>query len=398
MIVYALINKDVIPFVCAGKGVTKEYICEFTKLKRNSVDKWLDINDSTLPTISQAKKLAKCLHIPFAGLYMNKEDISIKSIPSIRNYRTLDGTFFTDDSCLNIAIVDVLLERDFLINESSELGIPLASFSAPACSTEDPTRWAKVIREHFSIDTKEQYKCSSPRQLYLYLRDKFEEKGIFVQCFTDVPVDVVRAFSIYEQNLPIIGINDNDRPPAKAFSLIHELVHLIKRESSVCNIMFNGQASQREEVFCNAVAGELLVPKDALTKELNDEKHKKPYTIDDICAIANKFSVSREVIIRRLLDNGQINSVEYEQYSNEFRREIEQEREEIRLKRKAGIKTKFVKSVSRETIDRTSPTICKLLFYGYSEEIYSKRELAQHLGVAQKHVDKIILEVSRWNK
>lgn len=169
-----------------------------------------------------------------------------------------------------IAIGDVLQERDFLIAESNDLGIPLIVFSSPSCPTDDPADWAKKIREHFSIDIKDQYKCSSSRQFYLYLRERLENKGIFVQCFTDVPVEIVRGFSIYEQELPIIGINDNDRPPAKSFSLIHELVHLIKRESSVCNVMYNATSSQSEEVFCNAVAGELLVPKDALAIVLHN--------------------------------------------------------------------------------------------------------------------------------
>ena len=397
MAIYALINKDVLPFICTGKRVTKEYICSATKLKKDSVDKWLDVTDPALPTILQAKKLAKCLHIPFAGLYMNTKDINIKSIPAIRNYRTLDGALSIDDSSLNIAIGDVLQERDFLIAESNDLGIPLIVFSSPSCPTDAPADWAKKIREHFSIDIKDQYKCSSSRQFYLYLRERLENKGIFVQCFTDVPVEIVRGFSIYEQELPIIGINDNDRPPAKSFSLIHELVHLIKRESSVCNVMYNATSLQSEEVFCNAVAGELLVPKDALAIVLHSGKYAKPYKVDDIAAIAKRFSVSREVIVRRLLDNGQISTVEYETYSEEFHREIERDREEQRLARKAGLKTGIPKNVSREAIDRTSPAICKTLYYGYGEEIYSKRDIAQHLGIAQKHVDKFLMEVSRWN-
>ena len=397
MAIYALINKDVLPFICTGKRVTKEYICRATKLKMGSLDKWLDVTDPALPTILQAKKLAKCLHIPFAGLYMDTKDINIKSIPAIRNYRTLDGALSIDDSSLNIAIEDVLQERDFLIAESNDLGIPLILFSSLSCLTDDPADWAKKIREHFSIDIKDQYKCSSSRQFYLYLRERLENKGIFVQCFTDVPVEIVRGFSIYEQELPIIGINDNDRPPAKSFSLIHELVHLIKRESSVCNVMYNATSSQREEVFCNAVAGELLVPKDALATVLHSGKYSKPYKVDDIAAIAKRFSVSREVIVRRLLDNGQISTMEYETYSEEFHREIERDREEKRLARKAGLKTGIPKNVSREAIDRTSPAICKTLYYGYVEEIYSKRDIAQHLGIAQKHVDKFLMEVSRWN-
>ena len=395
MAVHALINKEVIPYVCSGKKVSIEYLQSSTHFQKEKLEKWLDISDAALPTILQAKKIAKCLHIPFAGLYMNTGDINIKTIPSIKNFRTLDGSLSVDDSSFNIAVCDVLQERDFLIVGSNELGIPLPSFSALSLSTEDPTEWANAIRTHYAIALEDQYKCGSSRQFYLYLREKLERKGVFVQCFTDVPVEIVRGFSIYYKQLPVIGINNTDRSPAKAFSLIHELVHLLKRESSVCNIMFNASSSQKEEVFCNAVAGELLVPKDALNIVLTSGSYNRPYTTDDIRLIANRFSVSREVIIRRFLDTGRINDVEYETYAHEFRREIEREREEQRL---AGQKTGFRLSVSREALDRTSSTVCRTLYYGYGEEIYSKRDIAQHLGIAQKHVDKFLAEVSVWNR
>ena len=125
---------------------------------------------------------------------------------------------------------------------------------------------------------------------------------------------------------------------------------------------------------------------------------QKVYTTDSIRLIANRFSVSREVIIRRLLDTGRINDAEYDTYADEFRREIEREREEQRLAREAGLKTGFRTNVSRDAIDRTSSIVCKTLYYGYGEEIYSKRDIAQHLRIAQKHVEKFLAEVSKWNR
>ena len=89
----------------------------------------MDSADSLLPTIKQAKTIATCLHIPFAGLYMNPKDIPLQRIPSLKNMRTLFGGSNTeDDSALNIAVVDLLMERDFLIAANQELNIPTISF------------------------------------------------------------------------------------------------------------------------------------------------------------------------------------------------------------------------------------------------------------------------------
>ena len=206
------------------------------------------------------------------------------------------------------------------------------------------------------------------------------------------------AFQYIIPNSPIIGINNDDRPPAKSFSLIHELVHLLKRESSVCNAMYDAKVAQKEEVFCNAVAGELLVPRDEMVNILHKANCSWPFSMEDIANVANKFSVSREVIIRRLLDSKIILETDYTQYNNELKKEYEMERIKRRSAKETGKYYGVPRDISRETIDRTSPAVCQLLYYGYCEEFYSKRDIAHHLGIASKHIDKFLEEVSKWNR
>jgi hypothetical protein len=88
-ITYALINKETLPYICTGKKVSSEYIASKTGLKADKLVQWMETVNPSLPTINQAKQIAACLHIPFAGLYMNTEHIKLKSIPSVKNYRTL---------------------------------------------------------------------------------------------------------------------------------------------------------------------------------------------------------------------------------------------------------------------------------------------------------------------
>ena len=397
-LVYAIINKETLLHICSSKKVSTDFIINKTKLNAAKVPLWLDTTNPALPTIKQAKTLAACLHIPFAGLYMNPDDIPLKSIPNIKNLRTLQGAAAPDDSSLNIAMVDVLLERDFLIHANTEFGHTAPIFSPNVPNETDPVKWAQAIRAQFSIDLGMQYKCPSSRQFYLYLRNCIENNGVFVHCFVDVPIETARGIAIYESSLPIIGINDEDRPPAKSFTLIHELVHLFKRESSLCNDMNSSANTAKEEIFCNAVAGELLVPAQALRIILREHQFLAPYSVNDIQKIASRFSVSREVIIRRLLDMGEIDTIEYDTYADLFNQEIEQERERQRIAREQGIKIGPAKNVSREAVDRTSPSVSKLLYHGLSEEVYSKQDIARHLNIDQRHIDKFLVEVSKWIK
>ena len=79
---------------------------------------------------------------------------------------------------------------------------------------------------------------------------------MFIQGFSGVDTEIARGVAIYNDLYPIISINNDDRYPAKTFSIIHELVHIFKRQSTMCNDMVTSFSAQQEEVFCNAVAGE----------------------------------------------------------------------------------------------------------------------------------------------
>lgn len=395
--VHALINKNTLAHICKVKKVSSVYISEKTKQKIEQVNKWLNVEDKTLPTIRQAKRLAICLHVPFAGLYMNPCDIPYKSIPNIKNMRSLSGTKIYDDSALNIAIEDVLIEREYLLEELSKFDIGQTDFTFISPNEDSPIVWANKIRKEMGIELQEQYNCSSNRKFYLYLRNKIENRGVFVNCFTDVSIEDVRGFAVYYSKLPVIGINDNDRAPAKSFTLIHELVHLIKRFSSVCNDMINTNTTLKEEVFCNAVAGELLVPQNELKKIIMKCGYILPYKMKEIKNIADMFSVSREVIVRRLFDLGFLNQKDYDNFYSSFYEEREKEREEQRIARNNGIENPFRKNVVFETIDRVSSSISKILLKGYVEDVYSKQDIASYLGIKQKFIDKYLGEIYKWN-
>lgn len=396
--IYAQINKATLVHIVTSKRVTTDFIASRIKVSKEKIEQWLDISSTALPTLNQAKEMAACLHTPFVALYMNPQDIKLQEIPSIKNMRSMYDERFSDDSSLHIAIIDLLLERSFLADAQAELGIAPPAFNPIIPQYEDVTLWASEIRRFFDIRLDTQYKCTSQRKFYLYLRSQIEKRGIFVHCFTDVPLAVARGLAIYDSSTPIIGVNEDDRPPAKSFSIIHEIVHLFKRESSLCNETFNSFASRQEEIFCNAVAGEVLVPRAALDSILQSSRYKTPYSLDDIKKIADRFSVSREVIIRRLLDIQKIDETEYHSYADDIHREIERDKEEQRIARQEGRAKGFAQEPSLLAVDRTSPAVCTALFQGYCESIYSKRDIANHIGIDQKYVDKFLMEVSSWIK
>lgn len=393
---YALINKETLRLLRGKTQVSFDFLEKTTGKGKDIILSWEDTSSSFLPTINQAKALAKAYRVPFASLYMEPKDIKIAVLPNLRSMRTLYNTNIQDDSVLNVALIDILNARQLLIEVSETLEDDISEFNI---SVTEPTikAWAEMIRILFDIDLSVQYKCPSSRQFYLYLKKQIEDNGIFIQCFENVPVETARGISIYFDMLPIIGINDNDRPPAKSFTIIHELVHLLKKAPSMCNDMYSSFTGSSEEVFCNAVAGEVLVPEEALRIALRNYANLD-LSIEIIERIANRFSVSKEVIIRRLLDVSPpyISKIEYQTLSDEFNRKIEQDREEARQKSAEGHTQQIFTSPYREAVDKTSLSLSRSFLYGYGEGLFDKQDIARYLGIAQRHIDKYLREVASW--
>lgn len=394
----ALINKSTLRSLCEMRKVTSNYISSKASTSQEKVELWLNPGSTELPTFLQAKKIAKYLHVPFASLYMNPQNLPPAcKLPKIKNLRTFQGSFSSDDSALNIAIVDIMQARDFYFSAKRDLEETLPSFSVRIENTGgNPDAWAKEIREKFQINLSEQFRISSARKFYLYIRKKIEASGVFIQCFSDVDLDTARGISIYDSYVPIIGLNANDRPPAKSFSIIHELTHILKHQSTLCNEMYNTFSHNQEEMFCNAVAGEVLVPIEALRVVYNEYKNKT-LLLSDIDTISKKFCVSKEVIIRRLVDYSYITRDAYDAYMNECHVLLEREREENRAARKEGRLSGFPIPPERVAIDKTSSMICGVLTRAYNSEKISKQDVARYLSISQNHVDTFFREVSAWS-
>jgi len=392
----ANINKETLGFICLQIGVTVPFLSQKTGIAEEKLSTWFDTSNADYPTLIQAKALAKSLKVPFAGLYMDKTNLPIKQLPSLRNLRTLPFSYTQDDSSLNLAVAELIRYHDFLTSSELDMDIELPQLSLPIISdTASVIEYANTIRAFFEIELETQFKLQSSRQFYLYVRQQIENKGVFVHCFTGVDVKIVRGISIYNETAPIIGVNDNDRYPAKIFSIIHELVHVIKRQSTLCNEMFSSFSEKNEEFFCNAIAGEVLVPTTSLNAYLKANNITN-INLDNIETMSKRFNVSREVITRRLFDTNKFSKDEYDTFANEINQEFVQKREADKIARQEGRGSQTPKNMSREAIDKTSSSICKILLMGYSDGHFSKQEISGFLGVKEKHVPKFLTEVAKW--
>jgi Zn-dependent peptidase ImmA (M78 family) len=137
-----------------------------------------------------------------------------------------------------------------------------------------------------------------------------EEKGILVLSVSGVEVSEMRGFSIGGAVCPVIGLNNKDSLNARTFSLLHELVHICLASSALCDVGNIGgrktHESSKIEWFCNAVAAATLMPRSQLLQDevVFSATPNKPWTKRELTHLSNRFKVSSEAILLRLVSIG----------------------------------------------------------------------------------------------
>ena len=128
---------------------------------------------------------------------------------------------------------------------------------------------------------------------------------------SNVKVPEMRGFSISEYPFPVIGLNGSDSPRGRIFTLIHELVHIIRQQGGICDLHeAEVEANEPLESYCNQTAAETLVPVSALLHErpVVENEPNPAWTDEKLQYLANRFMLSQEVVLRRLLTLGRATS------------------------------------------------------------------------------------------
>ncbi|MRG71213.1 ImmA/IrrE family metallo-endopeptidase [Alphaproteobacteria bacterium HT1-32] len=122
------------------------------------------------------------------------------------------------------------------------------------------------------------------------------------------------GFCLYDDEFPIIYVNNTTAKTRQIFTLFHELAHLLFHTSGIDR---TGDGfvdelvgdNQRIEVICNRMAACLLVPEDAFDATFAGQAPTEATATE----LAQLFSVSREFIFRKFLDRDLITPGEYDQ-------------------------------------------------------------------------------------
>lgn len=263
-------------------------------------------------TFNQAMRYAEKVHVPFGYLFLATPPIDELPIPDLR---TVDGQGVGRPSAELLDLIKIMLQRqewyrEYLKQHFAEANHIVGKFSINdgLSAIVGDMRTKLCVADHPDRGSWEDY--------YRLLVSRIESLGVLVMrqgylghYSRPLRADEFRGFAVIDEYAPIIFVNHADTQGARLFTLIHELCHIWIGQSGISD--GDSQTHRREEILCNAVAAEFLVPADEFIKmwrhDVDDWKENLP-------PLAAHFHVSTWVLARRALTLNFVKQDEYRRY------------------------------------------------------------------------------------
>ncbi|MDZ7626074.1 MAG: ImmA/IrrE family metallo-endopeptidase [Ignavibacteriaceae bacterium] len=308
--------------------------------KRRGADKLLTYESGEKePSRSLLLRMSKQYHQPLLVFYLDKPPIIGDRG---EDFRTLPDQFDqTENVNVDILIRDIKARqstiRETLIDADEEIKL---DFIGKNKIEDGVLPVVQTIRTTLNLELGDFRNQPNYKEAFRYLRQKIERIGVFVllkgnlgSYHTNIAVTAFRGFALADDIAPFIVINDQDSESAWAFTLIHEMAHLILGKTGISGYY----AEKSIEKFCNEVASEFLLPQIEFEKfnpALND--------FDNLKAEISEYAFSKKLssthLAYRLYKSGNIKEPVWQQLRNFYLKSWmeKQKRERDKNKLKEG--------------------------------------------------------------
>lgn len=257
------------------------------------------------PTLKQVESFARAVHVPAGYLFLPAPPEETLPIP---DFRTIDGRAVRRPSPDLLDMIYACQERQAWYREFAQVTRqPEAAFVGSETVRTPPAQAAQHMRAELGFDLDARRNCPTWTDALRMFIQQADRIGVLVMVSGIVlsnthralSVEEFRGFALADKLAPLVFINGKDSKSAQMFTLAHELAHLWLGASALSDLgAAPGAGYRREEVWCNQVAAELLVPLDAVRAALIADEPLN----DALSRLARRFKVSTLVILRRMLD------------------------------------------------------------------------------------------------
>ncbi|SIS22998.1 ImmA/IrrE family metallo-endopeptidase [Williamsia sterculiae] len=272
-----------------------------TQRRAPKLDEW--ISGERQPTLKQLESFAQATHTPFGLLFLPEPPDEPVPIPDMR---TVGNAVVPRPSADLLDTIYICQTRqDWYRDYARDRGAPHLELVGSATTSTSPVDAAREVRAALDFDLTKRAVFTSSDDALRRLIDRIEAIGVLVMVNGIVGGDTHRAldpeefrgFALSDPVAPLIFVNGADTKAAQIFTLIHELAHIWLGGSALSDAAMVARDGVAEELWCNQVAAEVLVPFAALRGDYQGE-----LTPQELTRLARRYRVSTLVILKRLFD------------------------------------------------------------------------------------------------
>lgn len=383
--VRALVTPEVLAWARNLDSITPGEASKKLNVKEDKINEWE--NGSSMPTLRQAKTLAKYYRVPFVYFYLPDVPKRTKRIEKI-DYRTFGniGDLLDMSRELRWLLRDIEERRDTMLTLYETNEQEIKPFTLKMDLKANHQDIADSIRNMLGITYEKQVRFRKPEKFLTYCISKLEKMDFLIFQAAKIEPKEMRGLSLAYDVFPIITLNRKDEHSARLFTLIHELVHIITNTSGICNDISEDSSSNNDiELICNDIAGRVLVPQVEFKQHKGISQIKRDGFDDTyVNAMARDFAVSKEVILHHLWDMNVITRGMYfetlKRYSDEY--------QAFKAKQKGGF---LPPALDKGT--QVGKLYARTVLDAYYVDKISARDASNYLlNLGQQHFSKI----ERW--
>jgi Zn-dependent peptidase ImmA (M78 family)/transcriptional regulator with XRE-family HTH domain len=311
------INPNRLQWCCDMLGISLENLSQEVGIAYSTLESVID-GDAAL-SVRQLEKLAAYFNRSLL-FFLERTEPKEEKIYSVQ-FRTINNQKPIHSPKLRAFIERVEKQREIYLSLCEDLGETVADDWYPydLDISGQVTTITQHVRQWLGLGEKYDFE---------QLRESVESKGVMVVVSNGYngkwqidKQNPIRGFSLYYDRLPIIVIKKQRGKGAQAFTLMHELAHLLLHKESMIDEESDFHSYQGKEKEANEFAGNVLVPIHFLNQiDVNALRNLQAEEYDAFLKpFKNKWCVSGEVILIRLLRSQRISQYQYNQY-REFKK------------------------------------------------------------------------------
>lgn len=309
------LNPDMLRWAREWRGRTLEEAARRVQKSTADIEAWEHEQDEvTGPTVRQARELADLYDRSFLEFFRKTPPPIPRSelVPDYRLHKQTDGREIRE-----LELIQAWAEekRTNALDLYDEIGeevprVPERLFKNEAADVDEAAENARRVLK-FELAEQFALKAKDKDQLPNIIRRKLERAGILTLRRSELWEYGARGICIFATPLPII-VYGSESPGAQAFTLSHEIGHLVLQKSGISGAR-RRDTPYAVERWCDRFAASFLMPRDALRGILGPTVIPAPQNITDqqLSFMAARFRVSQHAMLIRLVHLGYVDERYY---------------------------------------------------------------------------------------